>query len=65
MTVEYKGEHPRIPPVKIRRRRGSKASDPEEKIEEKPIVAELRAAVAKEELKDAQPPPDDTRILTS
>lgn len=56
MTFEYKGAHPRIPPVKVRRRRGSKPTDPEERIEEKPIVAELRVAVAKEELKDATLP---------
>ena len=56
MTFEYMGAHPRIPRVKVKRRRGSKPSDPEEKIEEKPIVAEMRVAVAKEEIEQAKPP---------
>ncbi|GEM_PF-6558059 len=48
MTFEYMGAHPRTPPIKISRRRGKK-SKTEEKLEETPIVAELRVAVAKED----------------
>jgi len=49
MTLEYKGAHPRIPKMKISRRRGKKSKS-EEKLEETPIVAELRVAVAKEDV---------------
>ncbi|MDO8576008.1 MAG: hypothetical protein Q7R90_01705 [bacterium] len=50
MTFEYMGAHPRTPPTKRRRYRRKDASDPEEKLEDTPVVAELRVAVAKEDV---------------
>ncbi len=50
MTFEYMGAHPRTPPTKRRRYSRKKVSDKEEKLEETPIVAELRVAVAKEDV---------------
>ncbi len=55
MTFEYKGAHPRAPSARGNRRRGKKPSPPEETMEETPIVAELRVAVAKEDVET----PDD------
>ncbi len=49
MTFEYLAEHPHTPPVK-KSRRGKKSSDAEEKLEDTPVVAELRLAVAKEDV---------------
>ena len=49
MTFEYMGAHPRIPPVERRRYLRKDASDPEEKLEDTPVIAELRLAVAKED----------------
>ncbi|MDO8576670.1 MAG: hypothetical protein Q7R90_05180 [bacterium] len=54
MTFEYMGAHPRTPPVKKgSRRRSKKPSAEEEKLEETPVVAELRVAIAKEDVATA------------
>jgi len=52
MTFEYMGAHPRTPPAKRRRYRGKDTSDPEEKLEDSSVVAELRVAVAKEDVEE-------------
>lgn len=57
MTFEYMGAHPRILATKRRRYRRKDASDPEEKLEETPVVAELRLAVAKEAVENATEEP--------
>ncbi len=58
MTWEYMGLHPRTPPPTRRggRYRSKKSAGAEEKLEDTPVVAELRVAVAKEEIEDAKPP---------
>jgi len=47
MTFEYMGANPRTPPAKRRRYRRKDSSDAEEELEETPVVAGLRVAVAK------------------
>ncbi len=57
MTFEYMGAHPRTPPTKKRRYRRKDSSDPEEKLEDTAVVAELRLAVAKEEAESSTEEP--------